>query len=219
MQIGLISDIHANHVALEAVLADMPPVDRIVCAGDLVGYNPWPAAVLETIREREIPCVQGNHDRMVASERNFAGNEMARAGVRLAREQLSPEQIEYLADLPTERRLFDGRVAIVHGHPDDPDHYTFPEEFGPHLLGEESVLVLGHTHVQHVESTEAGIVLNPGSVGQPRDRDPQAAYAVLDLDALSVETHRVPYDISRVEQAVMEADLPPETAKRLHEGR
>ena len=219
MQVGLLSDVHANRPALAAVLADMPPVDRVLCAGDLVGYNPWPAAVLETIRERAIASVQGNHDRMVASGRNFPGNEMARAGVRVAREQLAPEQIKYLGELPTERYCCDGQVKVVHGHPEDPDRYTYPEAFGPHLHGEESVLVMGHTHVQHVQETEAGIVLNPGSVGQPRDRDPRAAYAVLDLDALRVETRRVRYDISQVEQAVAEAGLPLETAIRLRDGR
>ncbi|MDZ7849927.1 MAG: metallophosphoesterase family protein [Halodesulfurarchaeum sp.] len=219
MQVGIVSDIHANLPALEAVLADMPVVDSLVCAGDLVGYNPWPAEVVERMRDREVPCVQGNHDRMVASRGNFRGNEMARAGVSYAREQLSAEQVEFLAELPPDRTLFDGRVKIVHGHPDDPDRYTYPEEFGPGMLGEESVLVLGHTHVQHVEQTADGIVLNPGSVGQPRDRDPKAAYAVLDLDSKRVETRRVTYDISRVERAVAAADLPLRTAERLRAGR
>lgn len=219
MQVGIISDVHANLVALEAVLEAMPPVDRLLCAGDLVGYNPWPAEVIEEIRNRDVPTVQGNHDRVVASGGNFGANRMARAGVAYAREQLSADQLEYLGSLPTERRLFDGRVKVVHGHPDDPDRYTYPTEFGPNLLGEESLLVMGHTHVQHVEHTEAGIVLNPGSVGQPRDNNPKAAYAVVDLDAKTVDTRRVAYDISRVEQAVAAADLPLRTAERLRAGR
>ncbi|MFB6085501.1 MAG: metallophosphoesterase [Halodesulfurarchaeum sp.] len=219
MQVGIISDIHANAVALEAVLEDMPAVDRLVCAGDLVGYNPWPSATVETIRERDVPCVKGNHDRVVASGGNFRGNRMANAGVAHAREQLSTDQIEYLDRLPTERTLFDGQLTVVHGHPEDPDRYTYPEEFSAAMLGEESVLVLGHTHVQHVERTGSGIVLNPGSVGQPRDRDPRAAYAVLDLEALTVDTYRVSYDIGRVERAIAEADLPRRTAERLRAGR
>jgi putative phosphoesterase len=219
MRVGLISDVHANRVALSAVLADMPPVETVLCAGDLVGYNPWPAAVVETIRERGIPTVQGNHDRVLASGRNFPGNEMARAGIRHARAELSEEQIDYLGALPTERTHLDGRVKVVHGHPADPDRYTYPEEFGSDLLSAEDVLVLGHTHVQHVESTEDGIVVNPGSVGQPRDRDPEAAYAVLDLSEPSVTTHRVAYDVSEVERAVAAADLPLPTAERLREGR
>ncbi len=219
MRIGVLSDIHANRVALEAVLTDMPDVDEVICAGDIVGYNPWPKDVLETIRQREIPTVQGNHDRVLASGRNFPGNSLARAGIRHARQELTEEQIEFLGALPTERLLFDGRVKLVHGHPEDPDRYTYPEAFGPDLLGEESVLVMGHTHVQHVEYTEAGIVLNPGSVGQPRDRDPDAAYAILDLEAMEVALRRVSYDISQVERAVAAADLPLRTASRLRDGR
>lgn len=219
MRVGLISDVHANRVALAAVLADMPPVETVLCAGDLVGYNPWPADVVETIQERAIPSVQGNHDRVLASGGNFPGNGMARAGIDHARAELTDEQIDYLGGLPTERTHFDGQVKVVHGHPEDPDRYTYPEEFDADLLGDESVLVLGHTHVQHAEHTDEGIVVNPGSVGQPRDGDPDAAYAVLDLDEPSVETHRVTYDISKVERAVVEADMPLRTAERLREGR
>ena len=219
MRVGVISDIHSNVVALEAVLEDMPPVETVICAGDVVGYNPWPAEAVAEVRSRSIPTVQGNHDRKVARGTNFAGNRMARAGVNLARERLSEGELDWLGSLPTERRLFDDRVRVVHGHPDDPDRYTYPEEFGPDLLDGELFLVMGHTHVQHVERTPHGIVLNPGSVGQPRDRDPRAGYAVLDLEAHTAEAHRVEYDIDAVAEGVMEAGLPSETAERLREGR
>jgi len=112
-----------------------------------------------------------------------------------------------------------GRVKLVHGHPDDPDHYTYPEEFGPDLLGDEDVLVMGHTHHQHHEVYGDGIVMNPGSVGQPRDRDHRAAYAVLDLADLTVEEHRVAYDTSAVIDAVEDADLPRQIGFRLTQGR
>jgi putative phosphoesterase len=219
MLVGVISDIHSNIVALEAVLEDMPPVDELVCAGDVVGYNPWPAEAVERIRERAVPTVMGNHDRMVATGSNFGANRMAQAGVTHARRELSSDQIDWLGRLPTERRLFDDRMKIVHGHPEDPDRYTYPEEFGPHLLGEEQVLVMGHTHVQHLEQSAAGIILNPGSVGQPRDRDPKAAYAVVDLDGLTADTYRVAYDIDRVTEAIDQAGLPEETGRRLQRGR
>lgn len=219
MRIGVLSDIHANRVALEAVLADMPPVEELICAGDIIGYNPWPKEVLHTIRERAVPTVQGNHDRVLANGRNFPGNSLARAGIRHARQELNDEEIAFLGGLPTERLLFEDRVKVVHGHPENPDRYTYPEAFGPELVGEESVLIMGHTHVQHVEQTAAGMILNPGSVGQPRDGDPDAAYALLDLDEMDVELRRVPYDISQVEQAVAEADLPLRTASRLRDGR
>ena len=219
MKIAVISDVHSNKVALEAVAADMPDVDRIVSPGDVVGYGPWPGECLEWVRERDVPTVRGNHDRAVATGSYPGFNDLAAAGVEYARDRLSAEQREWLGDLPTERRLFDGRVKIVHGHPDNPDHYTYPGEFGPDMLGGEDVLLLGHTHVQHHERYEEGIVLNPGSVGQPRDGDPGAAYALLDLDAMTVEQRRVEYDVGTVIDAVAEAGLPRRIGTRLGTGR
>ena len=219
MEIGVISDVHGNTVALDAVFADMPAVDALACAGDVVGYNPWHAGCVAAVRERSIPTVSGNHDRAVASETRFAFNSMAGAGVAHARETLTEDQIEWLRSLPTTRREFDGRVRIVHGHPENPDRYTYTGEFSPDLLGEEDVLVLGHTHVQGHKRFDEGVVMNPGSVGQPRDGDPRAAYAVLDLDDLTVTEHRVEYDIDRVREAVVEADLPARIGDRLAEGR
>ncbi|MFT4946327.1 MAG: putative phosphoesterase [Natronomonas sp.] len=219
MKVGVLSDIHGNTVALDAVIADMPPVDRLICAGDVVGYNPWPVDCVEFVRERSVPTVMGNHDRATAGGTSFGFNSMAGAGVEYAREQLSDEQIAFLAALPDSRREFDGRVRIVHGHPSDPDRYTYPAQFGPELLGEEDVLVMGHTHVQAHAGYDEGIVMNPGSVGQPRDGDPRAAYAVLDLDAMAVTDHRVSYDIDEVQAAVRERGLPKQIGDRLDKGR
>ena len=219
MRVGVIADVHANLPALEAVLDDLPPVDALICAGDVVGYNPWPGACVDALRERGVQTVMGNHDRMLVTGGNFAGNHMARAGIDHARAVLTDGQRAWLAGLPPERRLFDGRLRLVHGHPDDPDRYTYPESFGPDLLGTESVLVLGHTHLQGHDVSSAGVVLNPGSVGQPRDGDPRAAYAVLDLDDLAVDARRVPYDLDGVKAAIREAGLPERTAARLREGR
>ncbi|MFB6069699.1 MAG: metallophosphoesterase [Halanaeroarchaeum sp.] len=218
MRVGLIADVHANLVALEAVLADMPPVDRLLNAGDVVGYNPWPAEAVAAMREREVPTVMGNHDRMVARRTNFGANRMAQAGIEHATRELDATQREWIESLPSTVTCCQGRVTVVHGHPDDPDRYTYPEEFGSHLLDDELVLVMGHTHVQHAERYEAGIVVNPGSVGQPRDRDPRAAYAVVDLDAMTVDTHRVEYDVDRVVRAIEDAGLPERTGKRLRRG-
>ena len=219
MKVGVFSDVHANKVALDAVLADVPDVDAMVNAGDVVGYNPWPAECLEAVRRRDVPSVMGNHDRAVASGTAFRFNSMARAGVEYAGEELSDDQREWLADRPDSLRLFDGRVRVVHGHPDDPDHYTYPEEFAPSLLGEEDVLVMGHTHLQHHETYDEGVVMNPGSVGQPRDNDPRAAYAVLDLDDRSVEERRVEYDVEAVQEEVRAVGLPENIGARLKQGR
>ena len=230
MRVAILSDIHANRVALEAVFEDLEDqsVDALICAGDVVGYNPWPAACVEEIRERAIPTVMGNHDRAVASGTAFRFNDMARAGVEHAREQLNDEELEWLSDLPTERHEFGKRVHIVHGHPDDPDRYTYPQEFSADLVRDDAaVLVMGHTHVQGHdvfeneggEGGETEIVMNPGSVGQPRDGDPRAAYSVLDLDAMAVEERRVEYDIERVIEGVRDAGLPGRIGSRLEQGR
>ncbi|HKJ58951.1 MAG TPA: metallophosphoesterase family protein, partial [Halobacteriales archaeon] len=126
MLVGVISDLHANRPALEAVLDDLPDVDAIVCAGDVVGYNPWPAECVEAMVDRDVPTVMGNHDRMVVTGGNFHGNRMASAGVTYAREHLDEGQRSWLAGLPDEGRIFDDRVTVVHGHPDDPNRYTYP---------------------------------------------------------------------------------------------
>ena len=224
MQLLVVSDVHGNRVALDAVLADAPAVDGVVCAGDVVGYGPWPRECLRWVHESDATTVQGNHDRAVANDTEFRFNRMAGAGVEYARESLTAAEREWLAGRPTERRVADGRVKVVHGHPDDPDRYTRPDEFGPDLLGRgdgppEDVLVMGHTHVQHHEVYHDGVVMNPGSVGQPRDDDPRAAYAVLDLDEMRVDERRTGYDVDRVVEAVDDADLPRRIGTRLREGR
>jgi putative phosphoesterase len=219
MLVGIVSDIHANRIALDAVLDDMPAVDALLCAGDVVGYNPWPAECVETVRSRDVPTVMGNHDRAVVTGTGFGGNGMADAGVRYARNELDDAAIEWLADRPDSRHCLDGRVRLVHGHPDDPNRYTYPSMFSPRLLGTEDVLIMGHTHVQAHETYDDGIVMNPGSVGQPRDRDPRAAYAVVDLDAMTVDERRLEYDVDAVVEAVEAAGLPEQTGTRLRKGR
>ncbi|RLM56790.1 metallophosphoesterase [Halobellus sp. Atlit-31R] len=219
MQVAVISDVHANKVALDAVFADLPAVEALVCAGDVVGYNPRPADCVAALRERDVPTVMGNHDRAVASGTSFRFNSMAAAGVEHAREELDDDALAWLADLPDERTVLDGRLKLVHGHPEDPDRYTYPEEFAPKMLDSEDVLVTGHTHVQGHEEFEEGIVMNPGSVGQPRDGDPRAAYALVDLDALTVEERRVAYDVDAVADEVTAAGLPDRIGERLYEGR
>jgi len=225
MRLGVISDVHGNRVALEAVLDDLPDVDRLVCAGDVVGYNPWPADCVAAMRDRSIPTVMGNHDRAVAGETPFRFNSMAAAGVDYARERLDDDGLAWLADLPSERAVAGGRVKLVHGHPDDPDRYTYPEEFSARMLQGEDLLVTGHTHVQGHRVFEDGVVMNPGSVGQPRDGDPKSGYAVVELgegsggDAVTVEERRVAYDVDEVVTAVEEAGLPARIGTRLYEGR
>jgi putative phosphoesterase len=233
MEVGVIADVHGNLVALDAVLRDMPDVDRLVCAGDVVGYNPWHAECVAVMRGEteplgdeaaetlsgEIPTVMGNHDRAVAFDQAYGFNRMAAAGVEHAHETLSDDALGWLTDLPEQRVVCDDRLKLVHGHPVDPDRYTYPEEYDSDMLGDEDVLVMGHTHVQGHAIFEEGLVMNPGSVGQPRDDDPRAAYAVLDFDEYTIEARRVEYDVERVVEAVADAGLPERIGARLRSGQ
>jgi putative phosphoesterase len=220
MRLGVISDIHANRVALDAVLEAMPAVDQLVCAGDVIGYNPRPAECVDRVRERSIPCVQGNHDRAIDTPEQYRANEMAHEGLLYAADHLNDDQREWLRTLPESRTFADGRVRMVHSHPTKRGRYVKPPEFQslePHLNDEE-VLILGHTHIQHHEMVDGTLVVNPGSVGQPRDRDPRAAFAVVDIDD-GVNEYRVEYDIDHVRETINEANLPQRTGKRLSMGK
>ncbi len=223
MKVGLISDVHANLPALETVLDDMPAVDRIVCAGDVIGYNPWPAECVERVREVASATVRGNHDRTVENPERYRANRMAEAGLEHAKESLSDDQLAWLRELPRAETFAGDRYLLVHSHPaaDREDAYVYPEEF-PTLdrhMGDHDGIVLGHTHVQGFRSVGGGFVVNPGSVGQPRDGDPDAGYAVLDTQADEVDLRRVAYDVDRVSEAVRDAGLPSRTAERLHQGK
>lgn len=218
MRIGLISDVHSNLPALEAVLSAMPEVDAIVCAGDVVGYYTWPGECVDILIERDVPTVMGNHDRAVVEDTAFRFGGSAGAGLEVSMNKVRDRHREWLASLPDDLVHFDGEVRVVHGHPLDPDRYTYPEEVTGDILVDEPVLVLGHTHIQFVESVEGGLICNPGSVGQPRDGDPRAAYGILDLETHEVSLNRVEYDIDRTANAARRAGLPASLANRLYEG-
>jgi len=223
MKIGLISDIHANLPALEAVLDDLPAVEMIVCAGDVVGYNPWPAECVDRIRDVASVTVQGNHDRTVEDPLRYAHNEMARAGLEHAQDELTDEHLRWLLERPQRTTVADDTYRLVHSHPDPEElgSYVRPRQF-PNMrpyLDEFEGIILGHTHIQHKAVIDDRLIVNPGSVGQPRDKDSKAAYAVLNADAKEVDFRRVEYDIERVISAVESADLPAETGTRLLSGK
>lgn len=223
MRLGIIADVHANLPALEAVLTDMPDVDDIVCAGDVVGYNPWPLECVNRVREVASVTVQGNHDRTVRNPSRYRHNRMAEAGLEYARQVLDEERLDWLEELPFRSEITDGTYLLCHSHP-DPDKrgtYVYPADF-PSLrppIEPYRGCILGHTHVQHRATIEDRLVVNPGSVGQPRDGDPRAAYAVVDTDDASVDLRRVEYDVERVQNRILSEGLPERTATRLEQGQ
>jgi predicted phosphodiesterase len=219
MDVGLLSDIHANLPALEAVLEDMPPVEMIVCAGDVIGYNPWPAECVERVRDVADAVVIGNHDRTVEQPERYRANRMAEAGLEFAGESLSAAQLAWVTALPR-RHTFEEAFLLVHDHPEYQDKYVYPAEFSTldRHLGEFRGAVLGHTHIQHQATIDGRLVVNPGSVGQPRDGDSRAAYAVLHTEDPDVDLHRVGYDIGRVVDRIEAVGLPERTGARLREG-
>jgi len=243
----ILSDIHANSTALEAALAAVQGRwERSICLGDMVGYGPDPNEVVDRVRGLQAVAIRGNHDKAacgLADAEDF--NPVAKTAANWTRDRLRPDNLEYLLRLPQGPLSADG-MAIVHGALHDEDEYVFaPAQALDGLLeSPSSVTFFGHTHFQGGFSyrdnkmeviqlrPEPGIsfaalrveadtryLLNPGSIGQPRDGDPRAAFAVADLDHHVVEFWRVPYDIEAVQQRMKGAGLPEPLILRLAFGR
>lgn len=224
MRVALLSDIHANEPALEAVLADLDreAVDLVVCVGDIVGYGPDPKACLSQVREYADYCVAGNHDREANTPARYSGHPTAGPGLRHTYEELDDDQLSWLAELPERRRLEEQSITVAHSHSDPAhtDRYVYPDDFS--AVGatvDAALLAMGHTHVQGAETVGETLVVNPGSVGQPRDGEPGAAYAVVDMDDQTADLPWVDYDIDAVRDRVRAAGLPDETWERLQDGR
>jgi len=220
VKLGLLTDIHANAPALEAVLADMPPVDELVCVGDIIGYNPMPGACVERVQSVATTVVQGNHDRAVETPDQYLGNPPAHAGLKYARQRLSDQQRDWLQTRPRTATVADGEYLVVHSHPTNQGEYVFPEDVPAlrPLIDEYTGVILGHTHLQHETTVEGRRIINPGSVGQPRDGDRRAAYAVLDTEQDTVDLYRTAYDIDRVYHEIAISDLLTTSGDRLYEG-
>jgi predicted phosphodiesterase len=242
MRILVISDVHANYTALEAVLNDAGEVDETWCLGDLVGYGPDPNAVVEQIREiRSLTCLLGNHDVAVIGKIPFeAFNGDARRTLEYHEKVLSADNMDFLRALPQNLKVRED-VSLVHGSPRDSVWEYILNTLSARLNFEHFTTPLcfvGHSHLQcmfrldekadrvSLEPIRPGdrvnlkprLILNPGSVGQPRDRDPRAAYAIYDSEAKVWEPRRVPYNIPEVQQRIREAGLPEKHAVRIAEG-
>ena len=220
--IGVISDIHGNLHALEAVL-DVIEADIVLCAGDLIGYGAFPNEVVELVRLKGIQCVLGNHDDAVLRDEFGWFNPFAAEAGRWCSKALGGPQRSFLEGLPVKRDYRD--VAVFHGSPARPmREYVTPGTPLVHLKDHleasgARVLVLGHTHVPFSTHVNGGLVANPGSVGQPRDGDERASYGVLDTEGMSFTVDRVPYDVEAAANAITDVGLPSILAERLFVGR
>jgi len=207
MLVALISDIHANLAALEAVLDDLPPVDRIICCGDLVGYYDRPNEVCALLRDRQIECIRGNHDAYVTGA--LPPNETKRPFYRTdwTREVMSQSHLDWLASLGTdlvlEGNADDWRLRVRHASPWDEETYLHADAESALArlhIGTREALAVGHTHRPLYRAIDVGWLLNPGSVGQPRDWNPLAAYAVFDMNTGAVEHRRAAYDVAGLQR-------------------
>ncbi|MBI3895391.1 MAG: metallophosphoesterase family protein [Acidobacteria bacterium] len=248
MRILVVSDLHSNLEALQTVLTNTQgEYTQVVCCGDLVGYGPDPNAIVDWVRENVSAVVRGNHDKVGCGIDDAEGfNEVAKAAAYWTRGQVTPENLQYLRDLPIGPLEVMSSFAILHGSPSDEDEYITTSweaaEVFKHLI--HPVSFFGHTHLQggffrapngpvqvipapvgkgetrRVMELKAGqtYYINPGSVGQPRDGDKRAGFAIYDTAGF-IEFGRIPYDIETTMDKMRQAGLPEFLARRLGLGR
>ena len=242
MRALILSDIHSNLEALMTVLDDA--VDRggfdvVWCLGDLVGYGPDPGACLQVIRRYDILGVAGNHDLAAVGKRSADDfNYAATAAIQWTANQLSDEETDFLANLPTvvTPQLF----TLVHGSLRAPvDEYLLEEDsaLATLKLMQTPFCLVGHSHIPFICRENGGsplffqftedevfslgeerLIINPGCVGQPRDRDPRPSYAIYDSTAKTIQRHRVTYSVETTQEKMRKANLPEYLIERLNHG-
>lgn len=244
MLVAVITDLHANLEATQAVFTeiDRRGADRTVCLGDITGYNANPNEVVDLVREREIPTIMGNHDAAVCGlEDPWFFRASAKQAIEWQYEQLRDDNKRWLAHAP-EQMTFSKSYLGVHGSPSSRDDYIIDWLDAMRQLeylnnGRSiNVCFFGHSHrpsffsekgnapdqgptSTHKVSLANRYFINPGAVGQPRDRDPRAAFGLFDLDKLTFEFCRVEYDVDTCARKIVQAGLPVALAKRLAKGK
>jgi predicted phosphodiesterase len=240
MKFAIIADIHANLEAFQTVLADIKEqkCTHYACVGDVVGYGANPKECLKIVRDLGMPCVKGNHDEYCSMDEQLDGfNAHAAEAVNWTRKQLNDDERQWLKDLKYFRLVTS--FSMVHATLDGPQRwgYVFDKlaAAASFTYQNTSVCFFGHTHVPvafirdtmvrggtyskfKVDPTKKYFV-NVGSVGQPRDNNPKAAYVVYDVDEGVIELRRLEYDIAAAQKKILDAGLPPRLAERLSYGR
>lgn len=245
MRALVVSDLHANAEALRAVMAHVrrKKFDQVVCLGDFVGYGAQPNHVLDVMRTLPRPklFIRGNHDRVASGLDDANGfNHAAKYAALWTRDHLSPINRNFLRELP-QGPMRHENVMLCHGSPNDEDEYLFNEYHAQQVLSTHRTpfILYGHTHLPVVFSMDdrgrvggMGVhdsrvvkldpklryLINPGSVGQPRDRNPAAAFVILDTTKLTVQFFRVSYDVAKTQSSILKAGLPRILADRLAVG-
>jgi len=235
MKIALFSDIHANLPAFDAFLNDLDSrkPDAVYCLGDLVGYNIWPNEVINEIRKRGIATLVGNHDLKVKALPQISREALAETGKDYAYHIIEPDNRVYLLTLPSHIKLEfkiqdkEFNVLMVHGSPRSVDEYVLENTeaaYVTELMNESgaNMLCVGHSHKPyHRIINQDKQVVNTGSVGKPKDGNPQGGYVMLTLDDINpikVEFIRFDYDVDKAAKGIEESPLPDEFAERLREG-
>jgi diadenosine tetraphosphatase ApaH/serine/threonine PP2A family protein phosphatase len=240
MRLAVLSDIHANLAALDAVRGDIPEVDEVWVLGDIVGYGPQPNEVIAGLQAMGARSVMGNHDGAAIGQVDVSWfNPDAARAITWTASVIDANARAYLATLPEVRR--EGELTAVHGSPRDPtwEYISDAAVAGANLASFDTRLCLhGHTHVPIVYRADDGnvaavpalpgapvsvemgrLLVNPGSVGQPRDGNPAASYVVIDTGAQTAQFRRVAYDVDATQRLMRDAGLPPRLAERLSYGR
>ena len=236
MKIAVLSDIHANIHALQAVWDDLENQnpEMVFCLGDLVGYGAFPNEVVDFIRTREIPTIMGNYDEGVGFDLHDCGcvykdpeqDRLGKHSLLWSRDQTTFENKEYLRSLPLQIRLEEQQphLLLVHGSPRKINEYLYEDR--PQATFERvakvagtDVLLFGHTHLPYEKQVNKTLFVNTGSVGKPKDGDPRAGYVTLSLNKrVEVKFHRVAYDVVTAANAVRDSELPSYFADLLESG-
>lgn len=239
-RIGIFSDIHGNLPALEAVLEalEQEDCDALICCGDVVGYGAFPNECCEVLREREIPTIVGNHDHAALGQTDISYfNEIAKAAIKWTRDTLTPENATWLESLPFTYE-YNG-LYFAHSSPESPKEWKYVLTMGEARVNfrhfDQRACFIGHSHQPFIiEANDDNLfcsirpeidmkpqrryLINVGSVGQPRDRNYRACYAICDLERERIEIKRVDYDLARAQRAILGEGLPNQLAERLANG-
>lgn len=225
MKIALIADVHANLEAFTRILKETKKrkIRKILCLGDIVDYGANSNECIELIRKNKIPTLMGNHDlNAVTLERIEWFNSLAQISCKLTNKLLIEKNKKFLLKLPKTMKY--ENIFLVHGSPRDYLYdYTYPEtpdsvfdEF--FKIAKKKIIVMGHTHIPFIKKIKKGLIINAGSVGQPRDGNNKACFCILDNKKLKAEIVRVKYDVSKAAKKIIRARMPHFHASRLFQG-